>query len=55
MKKQLSKKLVFSKETVSNLNAGELSAVKGGYITYSCQTGICCTTGCPSVKIVYCD
>lgn len=54
-KKSLNKKLVFNKETISNLNNEKLQSVKGGQIeTFGCQIsfdfGVCvsinvaCTT-----------
>lgn len=58
MKKQISKKLALTKETVSNLNEKEMEEVKGGYITASCPEGCTtnfdCTKGCPSVNPWYC-
>ncbi len=61
MKKQFSKKLVLTKETISDLNNKEMSHVKGGYITASCPGDGCntnegnCTRGCPSVNPWYCQ
>jgi len=39
MKKSVEKKLILSKETVSNLDSDRMSAVKGGYVTVTmdCQ------------------
>lgn len=58
-KKNLKKKLVFKKETVTILNDHQQNNVRGGYISYSCPgpdfcgtEPICntdrCTTGCPT-------
>ena len=59
MKKSISKKLMITKETVSNLNYTEMNYVKGGYATASCPAWGCdsaevnCTTGCMGTD--YCD
>ncbi|HLP62714.1 MAG TPA: class I lanthipeptide [Candidatus Deferrimicrobium sp.] len=53
MKKHLSKKLILSKETVTNLNDVELNQIKAGATVtrtcpeYGCTTNeLMCTTGC---------
>jgi natural product precursor len=56
MKKKEIKKLVLSKETVTNLESSVMNDVKGGYITAHCDTdGVDCTVGCPSYPVYLCD
>lgn len=46
MKRSITKKLNLTKETISDLNAGDMNLVKGGYITASCNTECSCDTDC---------
>jgi hypothetical protein len=46
-KRNVNKKLVVSKETIANLNSGELKVIYGGIITF--QNTLCrtrCVTDC---------
>lgn len=61
MKKKSVQKLSLGKATITNLNSPEMNDVKGGWPTFSCpHPDFCdtdenkCTTGCPSVIIIYC-
>jgi hypothetical protein len=42
MKKQV-KKMVLSKETLGNLEKGELAGVAGGVSAYACTDSVCCS------------
>lgn len=56
MKKKEIKKLILSKETVTNLESSVLNEVKGGYETAYCDTdGAYCTRGCPTYPVYLCD
>lgn len=56
MKKKEIKKLMLSKETVTNLESSDLNVVKGGYETAHCETdGAYCTIGCVTYPVYLCD
>lgn len=42
MKKKISKKLVLSRETLAQLNQGELLKAKGGFTPFTCQAPPAC-------------
>jgi len=60
MKKKF-RRLTINKETVANLSNTAQNKVRAGYISASCPDFGCeytdrnFTTGCPSVKWVYCN
>jgi hypothetical protein len=59
MKKEIRKKLVLNKTTISNLDKKTQGAVMAGYISATCPDAFCdtartCTAGCPSIVWQYC-